>query len=96
MLRSSDPTDGATLNASPHALSLMFTHDCRITAMRLFDEAGQEHEVRREGGSAASSQATATMAVPLPPGAYRLEWRALGNDGHVMNGAVRFAVNASR
>jgi methionine-rich copper-binding protein CopC len=77
-------------------LNLMFTHDCRVTAMRLLDEAGREHEVRREGGTAASNQATAAIAVPLPPGAYRLEWRALGNDGHVMNGAVRFAVSASR
>ncbi|WP_424138239.1 copper resistance protein CopC [Roseomonas chloroacetimidivorans] len=48
--------------------------------------------MRREGGRAASSRATAT----LPPSAYRLEWRAMGDDGHVMSGAVRFAVNATR
>jgi methionine-rich copper-binding protein CopC len=95
MLHHSDPADGATLDASPHALNLMFTHDCRVTVMRLLDEAGREHEVRR-GGQSASNQATAAIAVPLPPGAYRLEWRALGNDGHVMNGTVRFAVNAAR
>jgi methionine-rich copper-binding protein CopC len=96
MLHHSDPADRATLDASPHALNLMFTHDCRVTAMRLLDEAGREHEVRREGGPAASNQAIAAIAVPLPPGAYRLEWRALGNDGHVMNGTVRFAVNGAR
>jgi methionine-rich copper-binding protein CopC len=96
MLHHSDPADGATLDASPHVLNLMFTHDCRVTAMRLLDAAGREHEVRREGRPAVSNRATAAITVPLPPGAYRLEWRALGNDGHVMNGAVRFAVNASR
>ncbi|GAV35108.1 copper resistance protein C precursor [Roseomonas sp. TAS13] len=96
MLHSSDPTDGATLSASPRALNLMFTEDCRVTALRLLDEGGREHQLRREGGRAASSRATATVATPLPPGAYRLEWRAMGDDGHVMSGAVRFAVNASR
>ncbi|PHK94115.1 copper resistance protein CopC [Pseudoroseomonas rhizosphaerae] len=96
MLHSSDPADGATLNASPRALNLAFTEDCRVTSLRLVDEGGREHQVRREGGRAASSQVTATLAAPLRPGAYRLEWRAMGDDGHVMSGAVRFAVNAAR
>lgn len=96
MLHSSDPADGATLNASPRTLNLAFTEDCRVTALRLLDEGGREHQVRREGGRAASSQVTATLAGPLRPGAYRLEWRAMGDDGHVMSGAVRFAVNAAR
>lgn len=96
MLHSSDPADGATLNGSPRTLSLAFTEDCQVTALRLLDEGGREHQVRREGGRAASSQVTATLAGPLRPGAYRLEWRAMGDDGHVMSGAVRFAVNVAR
>jgi methionine-rich copper-binding protein CopC len=96
MLHSSDPADGATLNASPRTLNLAFTEDCRVTALRLLDESGREQQVRREGGRAASSQVTATLAGPLRPGGYRLEWRAMGDDGHVMSGAVRFAVNAAR
>jgi methionine-rich copper-binding protein CopC len=96
MLHTSDPADGATLTTSPRSLNLMFTEECRVTALRLLDEAGREHQVRREGGRAASSKATATVATPLPPGAYRIEWRAMGDDGHVMSGAVRFAVNAAR
>ncbi|MDB5370053.1 MAG: copper resistance protein CopC [Roseomonas sp.] len=96
MLHTSDPVDGATLNASPRALNLAFTEDCRVTTLRLLDESGRERQVRREGGRAASSKATATVAEALPAGAYRLEWRAMGDDGHVMGGTVRFAVNAAR
>ncbi|MCI0753568.1 copper resistance CopC family protein [Teichococcus vastitatis] len=96
MLHSSDPADGATLNTSPRALNLAFTEDCRVTALRLLDESGREHQVRREGGRASSSQVSATLAGPLRPGAYRVEWRAMGDDGHVMSGTVRFAVNAAR
>ena len=96
MLHSSDPADGAVLNASPRALNLAFTEECRVTALRLLDESGREQQVRREGGRTASSRASATLATPLRPGAYRIEWRAMGDDGHVMSGAVRFAVNATR
>ena len=96
MLHSSDPAEGATLNASPGALHLMFSEECRVTSLRLLDRAGKEHQVRREGGREAASHATATVPAALPPGAYRIEWRAMGGDGHVMSGAVRFAVHASR
>ena len=96
MLHSSDPADGSTLNASPRALHLMFSEECRVTSLRLLDEAGKERQIRREGGREAASHATATVPAALPPGAYRIEWRAMGGDGHVMSGAVRFAVNASR
>ena len=71
-------------------------HRAEQWRLRLLDEGGREHQVRREGGRAASSQVSATPAGPLRPGAYRLEWRAMGDDGHVMSGAVRFAVNAAR
>jgi len=96
MLHSSDPADGSTLNSSPQAVHLMFSEECRVTSLRLLDGAGKEHRVRREGGREAASHATATVPASLPPGAYRIEWRAMGGDGHVMSGAVRFAVNASR
>lgn len=96
VLHSSDPSEGATLSAPPRTLHLMFSEDCRVTTLRLLDEAGKEQQVRREGGRAAASHATATVTTPLRPGAYRLEWRAMGDDGHVMSGAVKFAVAASR
>ena len=67
-----------------------------VLRTRLVDEAGKERQIRREGGREAASHATATVPSSLPPGAYRIEWRAMGGDGHVMSGAVRFAVTSSR
>ena len=29
---------------------------------------------------------------PLPPGSYRLRWRALSRDGHVVPGEIRFSI----
>ena len=96
MMHASDPVDGVTLTTSPRTVNLTFTEACRVTAMRLLDEAGKERQLRREGGRAASTTASATVAAPLSPGAYRVEWRAMGDDGHVMSGTVRFAVTAAR
>lgn len=95
MLHTSDPADGSRVAASPRTITLMFTEECRVTAMRLLSGAGQEAPLRRESSRNPVATATATVANPLPPGDYRLEWRALGSDGHVMSGTVRFAV-ASR
>lgn len=47
--------------------------------------------LRREGPrTAATAEARADMPGPLPPGAYRIEYRSLSADGHVGGGAVRF------
>jgi methionine-rich copper-binding protein CopC len=29
----------------------------------------------------------------MPPGSYRIEWRAISADGHPVGGAIRFSVN---
>lgn len=95
MLHTSDPADGSRLNSSPRTITLMFTEECRVTAVRLLNAAGQEAPLRREVSRNPVATAVATVANPLAPGDYRVEWRALGADGHAMSGTVRFAV-ASR
>jgi methionine-rich copper-binding protein CopC len=74
----------------------------RVTSLRLFDEAGRERPLRREGerGAAAAvearaGEARAGLPDPLPPGAYRLEYRGLSGDGHVGGGVVRFRVEGA-
>jgi methionine-rich copper-binding protein CopC len=69
----------------------------RVTSLRLFDEAGRERPLRREGerGAAAAVEARAGLPDPLPPGAYRLEYRGLSGDGHVGGGVVRFRVEGA-
>lgn len=96
MMHASDPADGATLTTSPRTVNLTFTEACRVTTMRLLDDGGKERQLRREGGRGAATTASATVPTSLPPGAYRVEWRAMGDDGHVMSGAVRFVVAAGR
>ena len=92
-LRASEPAEGAALPAPPGRISLFFTEPMRITSLRLLDEAGRERPLRREDPrAAATAEARASLPDPLPPGAYRVEYRGLSADGHVGGGAVRFQV----
>ena len=90
-LRASEPAEGAVLSAPPGSIALSFTEPMQITSLRLLDDAGRERALRREGPrTAATAEARAGVAGPLPPGAYRIEHRGLSADGHVGGGAVRF------
>ena len=94
-LRASEPAEGAVLPASPGGISLSFTEPMRVTSLRLLDEAERERPLRREGErTAATAEARASLPDPLPPGAYRIEYRGLSGDGHVGGGAVRFRVGS--
>lgn len=95
-LRASEPVDGVVLSVPPARISLSFTEPMQVTSLRLLDEAGRERPVRREGPrTAATSEARAGVPDPLPPGAYRVEYRGLSADGHVGSGAVRFRVEGA-
>ncbi len=90
-LRAAQPAEGAVLSAPPARISLTFTEPMQVTSLRLLDEAGRERPLRREGPrTAATAEARADVPGPLPPGAYRIEYRGLSADGHVGGGAVRF------
>lgn len=94
MLHASNPADGATLEASPRVIELAFMEECRVTMMRLLDEAGRERPLQRPPASTVTDRIRATLSQPLSSGRYRLEWRAVGSDGHAMSGTIRFAVAA--
>jgi copper resistance protein C len=86
------------LQAPPARIVLAFTEPIRVTSLRLLDEAGRERALHREGGGAgaraeAAAEVRAAVPTPLPPGAYRVEYRGLSADGHVGGGTVRFRVD---
>lgn len=93
-LRATEPVEGARLVAPPPALLLRFDEPVQVTSLRLLDTAGAAVAMRREGGGQASMVARASPGAPLPPGEYRLEWRAISADGHPIRGVLRFSVSA--
>ncbi len=94
MLEASEPAEGAVLSSAPRQVTIRFNEPSRITALRLVNEDGQEIGIRRDANRATATSATATVTGPLAPGGYRVQWRAMGPDGHVMSGTVHFTVTS--
>ena len=93
-LRGSSPAEGARLTAPPAEILLRFNEPVQVTFLRLLDAAGQPLALRRAGDAAPRREEGAVPAAPLPPGAWRLEWRAISAEGHPIRGTLRFTLEA--
>lgn len=86
----STPADGATLATAPDELVLEFSAPVRLTAVTVRAADGTEREVDSLPDGFAKR-----FSVPAPalgPGSYDVEWRALSEDTHVIEGAFAFTV----
>jgi methionine-rich copper-binding protein CopC len=90
-LTSSTPKDGGTVAASLSEIELDFSAPLRVTALHVRDAA--EHDVALKGELPKAFAAVLKLGIgALAPGAYHLSWTAVGEDGHVMKGAIAFTV----
>ncbi len=90
-LSSAAPGDGDTLSAAPDELVLAFTEPVMLTAVVVHAADGAAHEVELPDGR---SERFALTAPELGPGSHRVEWRALSEDTHVIDGELSFTVEA--
>jgi methionine-rich copper-binding protein CopC len=89
-LELSVPAADSSIAAMPAQVMLHFNEAVKITALSIEKEGGKD-KVELNVPSAATSMVQAA-APKLEAGVYRLNWRGLGDDGHVMSGTVRFTV----
>lgn len=85
------PDDGARLHHPPESVGVQFDGALRITRFTLSGPDGDVVLSDRPGAQPVRGFETAP-AAPLAPGEYRVEWRALAADGHLMSGSFRFRV----
>lgn len=83
------PANGAQLTETPEMIHMVFDDPMRITLVRLLGEDGAEIPMQRGTGLEPSLEFHAEPG-PLTPGGYRVEWRGLASDGHVMQGSFSF------
>jgi len=93
LLLESSPVAGATLAAPPQQITLRFNNriEKKLSAIRLVDERGAPRPVTVLAADGPADRLTATLSS-LPPGAWRVEWRVLSTDGHIVSGAFSFRV----
>jgi methionine-rich copper-binding protein CopC len=92
-LKTSSPAADASVTA-PKAIELTFAGDVRLTALTLTDAAGDAKHLDAVPTEIAS---TFSLAIhePLAPGAYKIVWRAVGGDTHIVSGEFGFTVVAA-
>ena len=91
-LKSSMPADKAVLTSPPKQVMLHLSEATRLTAVTIQKE-GDKNETAVAG---LPKQAAADVTLPVEitmPGTYKLTWRAVGGDNHVMSGSIQFTVS---
>jgi methionine-rich copper-binding protein CopC len=94
MVRAVSIAEGAVLASSPPSVTITFDHPAGMGAVRLETATGERVPIAWTPPRTLS----ASFIIPLPrldPDRYRLTWRVVAQDGHVMAGAVNFSVAAS-
>ena len=83
------PAEGSAGKA-PQQVVLTFSEAARVTSMTLQREGQEPHKL-----TPLPAEVAARITVPLPrlsPGKYTLSWRVVGDDGHIVPGALHFTV----
>lgn len=90
-LETSDPVDGAVLDAAPAEIHLGFDGDIRLTRVTMAHDGQDAVDLDLDALDGFASD-VAIPVVPKGVGVYLITWRGLGSDGHVMNGSFSFTV----
>ena len=90
-LQSSVPANDAVVAAAPEALDLMFQNPIRLTKVTLAVDGGAPTNLVLESVEGFVLQYSVLLG-DQGSGDYAIEWRGLGDDGHPMQGTIRFMV----
>src|SRR6266540_61262 len=95
LLRSSDPSSGASLGKAPEKVTLTFTEppDLTLSTVHVLDSTGRAVESGRAKGVPGKPLVLEVPLGQLPNGAYTVSWRTVSRaDGHLTNGSFAFGV----
>lgn len=88
---STTPANEEVLAAAPAQITFNFASEIRMTRVNLTHDGGTE--VKLDLGDQKTFRSD--FILPLPEGGsgeYLIEWRALGKDGHALQGSFSFTV----
>ena len=93
LLLESSPAADALLPAPPSEMSLRFNNRIakKLSTIRLVDEGGAARPVTVQVAVGPADRLTGA-APSLGPGTWRVEWRVLSTDGHIVSGRFSFRV----
>jgi methionine-rich copper-binding protein CopC len=80
--------------ATPRAIELTFEGDVRLTSVSLSDALGAAKQLDAVP-TAVASEFELAIRETLAPGDYKVVWRAVGGDTHIVSGEFAFKVVAT-
>jgi methionine-rich copper-binding protein CopC len=94
-LQSADPAPGAAATTSPKQIRITFIENVipQMSGVEVKDQTGK---IIPTGKAATDPANKKLLVVPvneqLPPGEYKVEWRAVSDDTHRVKGSFSFSV----
>jgi methionine-rich copper-binding protein CopC len=88
------PDAGATVNASPHEVSIEFDDglEAAFSSIGVTDAQGKGVTRAKSQVDAKDNKSMSVALQDLPPGTYTVAWVAVADDGHRTQGHYRFSV----
>lgn len=88
-LRATTPPNGAVVSIAPEQITMSFQGKIRLT--RVYISQGEADGQDLDLGAQTGFLNDFTLPLEtLTPGTYFIDWRGLGDDGHVLTGAFQF------
>ena len=86
------PPVGSTVHAAPVRVELWFSQDLEpaFSTLKVVDATGKQVDRRDKLVPDGDKSRMSVSMTPLPPGKYRVLWRALSVDTHVTEGDFTF------
>lgn len=94
-LVSSDPADGAVLDAAPATVTLQFSGEVLPTGTQVVVTDASGADVGASAPQVAGAAVTAALPADLAAGAYTVAWRVVSSDGHPIEGTLGFTLEGA-
>lgn len=88
------PRVGSTITNSPGQILICFTTNLKLTgsSIQVRDAEGKQVD-KKDSHCDAHDWAKLYVSLPeLPPGTYKVSWKALGDDNHTTEGSFKFTI----
>lgn len=85
----SQPMDGAMMMEPVKNVDMTFGMDVRLVKLRVIDSSNKPVSI----GFSPITEPAKNFSVPMPmlkPDTYKVDWTAMGEDGHKMTGSFQF------
>jgi len=93
------PSADTVLAKSPDAVRLWLSEPAEVPATKITLTTAAGAAVATSPATRADAKDAPLVALiptPLANGAYKVTWKAMSKDGHVINGTIAFAVGAAK